>query len=145
MLNIIFYIYFLFFVILQLVKIFVYIWSFLFLNIIDFFYIFNIHSDYLIEIVSYLFNLPIFHIQLKIFNLLFFLQSFYNTLTYDINYIINYLIFISQVLFIVIITIWTRAAGPRFRLDQLLSLTWKDLFIYLSLFLVFILFIVVLV
>lgn len=63
-------------------------------------------------------------------------QFFYNKhiiMAIEFSLFTRYTIYIIQALFIAIITIWSRAAGPRFRLDQLLSLTWKDLFIYLSL------------
>jgi hypothetical protein len=42
-----------------------------------------------------------------------------------------------QTLFSVILMIWARAAGPRFRLDQIFTMTWKDYFITLSLITIF--------
>lgn len=57
----------------------------------------------------------------------------------------DYFLFLFQVFFLVIIAIWARAAGPRFRLDQILNMTWKDIFIYLSLFLFFLMFIIILI
>jgi len=42
-----------------------------------------------------------------------------------------------QTLFSVILMIWARAAGPRFRLDQIFTLTWKDYFVTLSLMTIF--------
>jgi hypothetical protein len=48
-----------------------------------------------------------------------------------------HLTFLIQVFGCVVISIWARAAGPRFRVDQLSNLTWKNLLIYLSLLLIF--------
>ena len=59
------------------------------------------------------------------------LQNNLNTITFQLQTVMGYLLFLSQVFFLVIIAIWARAAGPRFRLDQMLSMTWKDIFIYL--------------
>jgi NADH:ubiquinone oxidoreductase subunit H len=41
-------------------------------------------------------------------------------------------------IFILILTIWTRASGPRTRIDQLNSYTWKKAFIHLLIIIVFI-------
>jgi hypothetical protein len=51
--------------------------------------------------------------------------------------IVCHLTFLLQVFGCVVISIWARAAGPRFRVDQLSNLTWKNLLIYLSLLLIF--------
>lgn len=39
--------------------------------------------------------------------------------------------FLFQMFFFVFCSVWGRASGPRTRLDQLSSLTWKDLVVYL--------------
>ena len=101
----------------------------LFFHSIEFFLnCLNLSSDNVIERLIRLNNLCCYY------------QQSNNFLLY---YIIGYLTFVAQITFIVAITIWSRAAGPRFRLDQLLTITWKDIFIYLSLFLLFVLFIVI--
>ena len=46
------------------------------------------------------------------------------------------LIFLFQMWFIIILTVWMRAAGPRFRLDQLSNLSWLDIIIYISAYIV---------
>jgi len=55
-----------------------------------------------------------------------------------IPYLQGSLFFVLQMLFLVIISIWARAAGPRARLDQLFTMTWKDMFIKACLFSFFI-------
>lgn len=51
-----------------------------------------------------------------------------------------FLILWFQILFILILSIWARASGPRFRPDQTLNLTWKDLLVTLSLHMGYLLF-----
>ena len=53
--------------------------------------------------------------------------------------------FLFQVFFLTILAIWARAAGPRFRIDQILSTTWKDMFIFINCILMLILFIFIIV
>ena len=55
-----------------------------------------------------------------------------------IPYLQGNLFFVLQMLFLVVISIWARAAGPRARLDQLFTMTWKDMFIKACLFSLFI-------
>ena len=55
-----------------------------------------------------------------------------------IPYLQGNLFFVLQMLFLVVISIWARAAGPRARLDQLFTMTWKDMFIKACLFSFFI-------
>lgn len=102
-------------------------------------YCFLLNNEYIINIINFLEPLEIFWLNYSMYENQ---VKFY--LIYNLNFLIDYVIFICQVFFIVIITIWARAAGPRFRLDQLASLTWKKLFIYLSLFLIFLLIIIIL-
>ena len=51
----------------------------------------------------------------------------YTTLLFEVNFLlfieIYFIIFI--ILYLLSLTIWTRAAGPRFRLDQLLSVAFR--------------------
>lgn len=49
---------------------------------------------------------------------------------------IEYISIISLQLFLLFLSIWTRACGPRVRLDQLSNLTWKELLITLIVILI---------
>lgn len=60
------------------------------------------------------------------------------TVSQLIPYLQGNLFFVLQMLFLVVISIWARAAGPRARLDQLFTMTWKDMFIKACLFAFFI-------
>lgn len=51
--------------------------------------------------------------------------------------------FVLQTIFLVIISVWARAVGPRVRMDQLSQLVWKDFVPSLTLILVVILIIMV--
>lgn len=59
------------------------------------------------------------------------------------SFISNGLIFILQANFFIILSVWARAAGPRYRIDQILHFTWKDYFLILNFILVFNIFIFV--
>lgn len=114
-----------------------------------FYFVFSFYRDIFFGILYYI--VIYYHIFLKIYEFCFYhfdwselSFSFFNyepiffnftKLNIHQNIILSYLNFVTQVFFVVIITIWTRAAGPRFRLDQLVNITWKDIFLYLSLFL----------
>lgn len=49
---------------------------------------------------------------------------------------LNILTLWFQIMSLAILTIWARGVGPRFRPDQLSDLTWKDLLVFLSSFLI---------
>ena len=51
----------------------------------------------------------------------------------------GYSTFILQVLFIILVSIWSRAAGPRMRPDQLSDITWKEFFVLISSFILLVL------
>jgi hypothetical protein len=91
-------------------------------KLIDIFYLTN-------KVMSFYYNF--------IFNYYFTLNLINNWLVIELSTISNHLTFLIQVFFLVVISIWARAAGPRFRVDQLSNLTWKNLLIYLSLLLIF--------
>jgi NADH:ubiquinone oxidoreductase subunit H len=140
-----FYVYLIAFLFLTAFNFSTFIIELLMINYIDFMISLNIVLNFISIIAASFCDSSFFQMQVYILDEIkinFFTPS---NLIWNMDIVFNYLVFISQVLFIVIITIWTRAAGPRFRLDQLLSLTWKDLFIYLSLFLVFILILITIV
>lgn len=44
----------------------------------------------------------------------------------------NILILWAEIIGLAILTIWARAVGPRFRIDQMHELTWKDLLVVLT-------------
>jgi len=74
--------------------------------------------------------------------LIYIIKNFYNSDSYIIYIISSSYIYISIILiqiFLLTLTIWTRACGPRVRIDQIINLTWKEFLINLFMLILLIL------
>lgn len=71
--------------------------------------------------------------SLNVFNFIVLTDSNITMKTYLFNVPI---FFFSQVFFLVCLSVWARAAGPRFRVDQIFTITWKEFVIILAGYLV---------
>ena len=83
------------------------------------------------------------NILLHNIDIIFFFKNFTNfiinntNLFFEINNNIKFLIFITMFSFFILsITIWARASGPRFRLDQLNYYTWFEVLICIFLIII---------
>jgi|688.fasta_scaffold01794_17 NADH:ubiquinone oxidoreductase subunit H len=117
----------------------------LFFNIYSFFYFldgilydFSNRSDYFWFFYEKLF----FYIQNSSFN--YYSRIMWKPSLNISDHIFNVpIFFVLQTIFLVIMSVWARAVGPRMRMDQLSQLVWKDFVPSLTLILIVILIITV--
>lgn len=112
-----------------------------FTNMINF-YIFKI--GYFVSHTVFFLYLKYYILDSKFFVYLYFYfknLNTYSVFTLDfLNSLCFYdITFILGVLFISILTVWVRAVGPRFRLDQISKSVWKEILIFILLVVIIIL------
>lgn len=100
------------------------------------------------KISSKIYYLNLINYSLYLNYMIFFLNLKHAIIFVCFNCIPLFFTYLSIILiqiFLLILTIWTRACGPRVRIDQILTLTWKEFLIYLFILMIFIIFIYILI